>query len=77
MMRCSSTCLLSLTHMTLVDECLRHEGKFDILQMRFGVNLGVFVIFNFVSYLDPICYYWAEMPVTGRSERLRNRQCGA
>jgi len=51
-----------------------------MLQMRFGVNLGLFVmivIFNFVSCLDPICVYWAEMPVTRQSERLRNRHCGA
>ena len=63
--------------MRLVDGCLRHEGNVDMLQMRFGVNLGVFVIFDFESYLDPICCYWAEMPVTRQSERLRNRQCGA
>ncbi len=66
--------------MTLVDGCLRHEGNADMLQMRFGVNLGLFVmivIFNFVSCLDPICVYWAEMPVTRQSERLRNRHRGA
>ena len=51
--------------------------RVTLLQMRPDVHLGVFVIFDFVSYMDPIYCHWAEMPVTGRSERLRNRQCGA
>ena len=61
--------------MTLIDGCFWHEGNADMLQMRFGVDLSLLMmIVNYsVFYLDPICSYWAEMPVTRRSERAQGK----